>query len=597
MKGIVGIVLYVIVCWASMVASHVTAWRGVVYPPYVLSLGWFGLIMLTLSACWLLTCPRRRYRLVAVVIGAIGAGITIDRLIYMAITRHRAISLSSPPCVVGIVALFLILAVTATVAVLTSRRANRTSPPTRLRRGRALLCSLLVLGTIVAYKLCHVPLILAEVPETSRSLFIDGIEIHHINWGAVLLLIFVAIMSFHVPNGRSLLAVQVGGAIAVGFVLDELFYYAHVNPTDGTYLDPTWPALLWLLISVWWLLSAIWSEKRRNTVVAPFAPVSEEDKAAAQAFQTTHRTLSHRLRGFGPNDSSLRGLRAAMAWDVQYLEIDTRLTRDDVIVVYHDSRLETCTNGKGLICDHPLTSLQELRYLDSTEPIHTLADFLTEFARGQCQGQLNIDIKDFGQAEQYVDLINRYELTDRVCIVSWIPEMLKTIHALAPTVPLSFSHVPISGGSIRLSAFKTLHRTMFMRGIAVVLRGLDIPFGYELDRFLVFSDTYDSPPEALLRAPHAKGYHHTHYVQGIVAGEMCEILRQSRGSVGVPVEAATGEYVKRAHELGLDVRVFSLDRERDITSHLRESDTDVIFTNRRELVVPDLLWRKCDAIR
>lgn len=66
-------------------------------------------------------------------------------------------------------------------------------------------------------------------------------------------------------------------------------------------------------------------------------------------------------------------------------EIDPRLTKDSVIVVFHDSRLERTTNGQGKVIDYTWKELQELRLKNAkgelTEHrIHTLAEVL-EWAR------------------------------------------------------------------------------------------------------------------------------------------------------------------------------------------------------------------------
>ena len=54
------------------------------------------------------------------------------------------------------------------------------------------------------------------------------------------------------------------------------------------------------------------------------------------------------------------------------LEIDPRYAKDGEIVVHHDPRLERTTNGKGLLTDHTLAELKQLRLKD-------LAGNVTEF--------------------------------------------------------------------------------------------------------------------------------------------------------------------------------------------------------------------------
>src|SRR5690606_5968659 len=68
-------------------------------------------------------------------------------------------------------------------------------------------------------------------------------------------------------------------------------------------------------------------------------------------------------------------------------EIDPSLTRDSVIVVFHDATLDRTTNGTGKVSAYTWAELQKLRLKNAkgvlTEhKIHTLAEVL-EWARGK----------------------------------------------------------------------------------------------------------------------------------------------------------------------------------------------------------------------
>jgi len=100
------------------------------------------------------------------------------------------------------------------------------------------------------------------------------------------------------------------------------------------------------------------------------------------------------------------------------LEIDPRYAKDGAIVVHHDPGLERTTTGKGLVADHTLAELKQLRLKDTagnvTDYQMPTLDEALEWARGKTI--LVLDQKDVPvaarvkkveehQAEAYVMLI------------------------------------------------------------------------------------------------------------------------------------------------------------------------------------------------
>lgn len=59
-------------------------------------------------------------------------------------------------------------------------------------------------------------------------------------------------------------------------------------------------------------------------------------------------------------ENTLLAFSRAIAHGVDALELDVHLTRDDVLLVIHDSTLERTTNGTGRVRDHSLTEIRQL---------------------------------------------------------------------------------------------------------------------------------------------------------------------------------------------------------------------------------------------
>lgn len=92
-----------------------------------------------------------------------------------------------------------------------------------------------------------------------------------------------------------------------------------------------------------------------------------------------------------------------------FFEIDPRLTKDSVIVLMHDPRLDRTTTGRGKLSDYTWEEVKELRLKDqegkvTLQGIPTLSEVI-EWARGKTI--LNLDHKDVPLA-MIADLIRKH---------------------------------------------------------------------------------------------------------------------------------------------------------------------------------------------
>ncbi|NJC24313.1 glycerophosphoryl diester phosphodiesterase [Arthrobacter pigmenti] len=124
--------------------------------------------------------------------------------------------------------------------------------------------------------------------------------------------------------------------------------------------------------------------------------------------------LSH--RGFAPDgrENTLPAMAAALDLGFAYLEIDVRTTRDGVVMVFHDERLERVTDGSGRLADHSLAELSAVRVRGS-EPIPTLEEVLERWPGVR----LNIDIKDDSSIQPFADLVEKHGVHDRVLVAAF----------------------------------------------------------------------------------------------------------------------------------------------------------------------------------
>lgn len=153
--------------------------------------------------------------------------------------------------------------------------------------------------------------------------------------------------------------------------------------------------------------------------------------------------MAHRGWSGKAPENTMTAIRLALAEPaIRGIEIDVQLSRDGVPVLIHDFTLERTTSGRGLVMDH---TLEELRELDAGswfnerfagERIPTLEEVL-QAVKGRCT--LNIELKATsdmypGIAEKVLELLERHEMKQEVCITSFDHDLIRQVGELDATV-------------------------------------------------------------------------------------------------------------------------------------------------------------------
>lgn len=152
------------------------------------------------------------------------------------------------------------------------------------------------------------------------------------------------------------------------------------------------------------------------------------------------KLLSHRLRGFSTFEHTPSALDRACASAVPYLEVDTRVSQDGHIYLYHDAQTGRDVNRACVFARSPAAQLDQLLFIND-EPLLTLQTALQRFQNRTFSDQrLCLDVKDYGFEEKHLQLVRNAGLDDHVYFISWIPQTLLRLHELGVETPLFLSH-------------------------------------------------------------------------------------------------------------------------------------------------------------
>lgn len=154
------------------------------------------------------------------------------------------------------------------------------------------------------------------------------------------------------------------------------------------------------------------------------------------------KVIGHRgACGYAP-ENTLESIKEAASIGATWVELDVKLTKDSVPVIFHDETLERCTNGSGNMADILFRDLQSLEagswYGESFAGIkiptlEEAVDLILELDMG-----LNLEIKpcpsrEVETAEVALDYLSRiWDDADKLLISSFQHVSLETCLEISP---------------------------------------------------------------------------------------------------------------------------------------------------------------------
>lgn len=123
------------------------------------------------------------------------------------------------------------------------------------------------------------------------------------------------------------------------------------------------------------------------------------------------------------------------------IECDIALTKDSVLVMMHDDRLDRTSTGKGLIKNYTLAELKKFKLKDNegnltAYKIPTLEEVL-KWGRGKVI--FTLDVKRGVPMDLVIDAVKRYNAAPYAIIITYNANQAAEVHRLAPDLMISVS--------------------------------------------------------------------------------------------------------------------------------------------------------------
>ncbi|QWG50762.1 glycerophosphodiester phosphodiesterase [Bacillus mycoides] len=177
-----------------------------------------------------------------------------------------------------------------------------------------------------------------------------------------------------------------------------------------------------------------------------------EQKYTKAINQSNHiKNIAHRGASAYAPEHTLEAYQLGQQLKGDYIEIDLQMTKDGHLVAMHDETLNRTTNGTGFVKNHTLDEIKQLNagsffnkkhpnlakkeFEDTKVPI--LEEIIETFGHN---ANYYIETKSPdeypGMEEKLLEIINHYQINDKVIIQSFSEESLRKIHSLNDNIPL-----------------------------------------------------------------------------------------------------------------------------------------------------------------
>ncbi|MFJ8733345.1 glycerophosphodiester phosphodiesterase [Streptomyces bauhiniae] len=144
-------------------------------------------------------------------------------------------------------------------------------------------------------------------------------------------------------------------------------------------------------------------------------------------------------------ENTVAQFRRAVALGYRYIETDVHLTADGTLVAFHDDSLDRVTDGTGRIADLPWAEVQQAR-VGGREPVPLFAELLETFP----EVRWNVDVKAEAALLPFLELVERADAWDRVCLGSFSEARVRRAQRLAgPRLATSFGTLGVLGLRLR----------------------------------------------------------------------------------------------------------------------------------------------------
>ncbi len=160
-----------------------------------------------------------------------------------------------------------------------------------------------------------------------------------------------------------------------------------------------------------------------------------EKKAKAVMLQESRESFvnyAHRGASTYTPENTFLAFYTGIYMGANGIETDLQMTKDGVLVLFHDDTITRLTGDQGSVSDYTLEELRNYTFEKDgkTDKIVVFEDFLKQFSFRDIT--FAIEIKQPGIEAQIADMIRKYHLEHKAVVTSFMPDCIRAIKEYAP---------------------------------------------------------------------------------------------------------------------------------------------------------------------
>ena len=137
-------------------------------------------------------------------------------------------------------------------------------------------------------------------------------------------------------------------------------------------------------------------------------------------FDTSFQPFVHRGDSVNFTENTLEAFQDAVDLGYQYIETDLRMTKDGVIVTFHDENIFRVSGEQKKICDLTYDELTKVPLIKGGH-IPRLTEVMEQFP----DTKFNVDLKVDGLVTKVANIIDGHNAYERICIASFNTRTLR----------------------------------------------------------------------------------------------------------------------------------------------------------------------------
>lgn len=151
---------------------------------------------------------------------------------------------------------------------------------------------------------------------------------------------------------------------------------------------------------------------------------------------------AHRGASAYAPENTRSAFQKAIELNANGIELDLQKTKDGKIVIFHDDKIDSKSNGTGKIKDYTYQELLTLNFgswFDEKyhhERIMLFEDFAREFLNKDLT--FAIELKEVGIEKEALEIINQYKVHEDIYITSFLYEALKNVRKMDKEIKISW---------------------------------------------------------------------------------------------------------------------------------------------------------------